>query len=200
MNTSDAAARFNLYLGRSFLSERTCEEIIRNVAHTQPSVAPVYGRGNSATVDERVRKVTLLTPPRDTVALVAERLSALIDSVGQHFRITLNSCEEPQFLRYEPGDFFVAHQDGNTGMLLTNREQSRKVSLVVFLNRQSDSSEPGTYKGGSLLFSDWHPARQPAQFALHGDAGLLVAFPSETTHEVTPITEGERYSIVSWFG
>jgi predicted 2-oxoglutarate/Fe(II)-dependent dioxygenase YbiX len=29
--------------------------------------------------------------------------------------------------------------------------------------------------------------------------GTLVAFPSETTHEVTPITHGERLSIVSWY-
>jgi len=28
---------------------------------------------------------------------------------------------------------------------------------------------------------------------------MLVAFRSETTHEVTPVTHGERYSIASWF-
>ena len=29
--------------------------------------------------------------------------------------------------------------------------------------------------------------------------GTLVAFRAETTHEVTPVTRGERYAIVSWY-
>jgi predicted 2-oxoglutarate/Fe(II)-dependent dioxygenase YbiX len=29
--------------------------------------------------------------------------------------------------------------------------------------------------------------------------GTLVAFRAETTHEVTPVTHGERVTIVSWY-
>jgi SM-20-related protein len=29
--------------------------------------------------------------------------------------------------------------------------------------------------------------------------GTLVAYRAETTHEVTPVTHGERFTIVSWF-
>jgi predicted 2-oxoglutarate/Fe(II)-dependent dioxygenase YbiX len=32
-----------------------------------------------------------------------------------------------------------------------------------------------------------------------GEPGTLVAFRSETTHEVTPVTHGQRYTIVSWY-
>jgi len=30
------------------------------------------------------------------------------------------------------------------------------------------------------------------------EQGTLIAFPSHTLHEVTPITEGRRYSLVGW--
>ena len=85
-------------------------------------------------------------------------------------------------------------------MLLSKREHSRKISIVILLNRQSETSEAGSYGGGSLVFSEWRPDRTRGQYALTGEAGMLVAFPSETTHEVVPITQGDRYSIASWFG
>ncbi|HLA12878.1 MAG TPA: 2OG-Fe(II) oxygenase [Pyrinomonadaceae bacterium] len=200
MNPSDAFSRFNLYLDRGFLSEQTCGEIITDLSSAQQSFAPVYGKGDSASIDERVRNVLQLTAPPDVIARVEVWLMDVKKVVAEHFGVRLRTIEEPQFLRYNPGDFFVAHQDGNTGMLLSDRERSRKISLVIFLNGQSESLEPGKYLGGSLLFSDWHPARPPAQFTLQGKAGLLIAFPSETTHEVTPVIGGERYSIVSWYG
>jgi predicted 2-oxoglutarate/Fe(II)-dependent dioxygenase YbiX len=139
-------------------------------------------------------------PSAETVELVERRLSMVREEIGTHFGINLTNCEDPQFLRYRPGDFFVAHQDGNTGLLLSEREQSRKISIVIFLNRQSEGSEVDSYGGGSLVFTEWRPDRIRGQYALEGEAGMLVAFPSETTHEVVPITWGERYSIASWFG
>ncbi len=196
----DEAAAFNLFVVEGFLSPQLSEEIIRNLASAEALPAPIYGTGDLGSVDERVRKVTQIIPPSNISSLIVERLTGLMDTVAKHFNLALSGCEEPQFLRYRCGDFFVAHQDGNTGMLRSEREQFRKVSLVIFLNRQSEHPEPGSYSGGALLFSDWHPARRPRQFAVRGEAGMLLAFPSETTHEVVPVTHGERYSIVSWYG
>jgi SM-20-related protein len=34
---------------------------------------------------------------------------------------------------------------------------------------------------------------------LSGEPGLLVAFDSAMVHGVTPVTRGERYTIVTWF-
>jgi len=141
-----------------------------------------------------------LMPSSETVERVRRRLLTTREEVGAYFGISLTGCEDPQFLRYRVGDFFVAHQDGNTGLLLTEQEQSRKVSVVIFLNRQSETPETGSYGGGSLVFSEWRPGRSRGQYSLTGEAGTLVAFPSETTHEVIPVTRGERYSIVSWYG
>ncbi|HMH42773.1 MAG TPA: 2OG-Fe(II) oxygenase, partial [Pyrinomonadaceae bacterium] len=76
-------------------------------------------------------------------------------------------------------------------------DKSRLVSVSIFLNRQSETEESDSYSGGSLVFSDW---RSNKKFELAGEPGTLVAFRSEITHEVMPVTEGERYAIVSWYG
>lgn len=34
--------------------------------------------------------------------------------------------------------------------------------------------------------------------AARSEAGTLVAFRAETTHEVTPVTHSEGYSIINW--
>jgi SM-20-related protein len=196
----DTEHRFDLYLLRSFFDAQTCREIIAEMRRSPVSPATVYGRGESGSVDGRMRKVARLVPSREIVELVTRRLLECRDGVGEHFGMSLSSCEEPQFLRYLVGDFFVAHQDGNTGMLLSDREQSRKISVVVFLNDQSDAPEAEAYCGGSLVFSDWRGSQGRREFRLSGEAGTLVAFRSETTHEVIPVTHGERHSIVSWYG
>ena len=68
--------------------------------------------------------------------------------------------------------------------------ERRLISTVIFLSRQAESPGPDVYCGGSLLFTrfDFHMPAEP---------GMLVAFRSETTHEVTPVTHGERFSIAS---
>ncbi|HEY9283614.1 MAG TPA: 2OG-Fe(II) oxygenase, partial [Pyrinomonadaceae bacterium] len=156
------------------------------------------GRGPSGAVDERVRKAARLAPSRETVEFVARRLSDFKARVEDHFGLKLAGCEEPQFLRYREGDFFVAHQDGNTGMLRSEQE-ARLVSAVVFLSRQAGESGAGDYGGGALVFSDWRPGPNRSEFRLGGEPGALVAFRAETTHEVTPVTGGERLTIACWY-
>ena len=196
----DDAALFNLYFVRSFLDDQLCREIITELSGATENLASVYGVVEGGAVDERIRKAKRLVPPAGTVERVMQRLLNAREEVGAYFGISLRTCEDPQFLRYGVGDFFVAHQDGNTGMLLSNQEQSRKISLVIFLNAQSETAAAGSYGGGSLVFSEWRPGRRAGQYSLAGNAGMLVAFPAETTHEVIPVTQGERYSIVSWYG
>ena len=193
------ATHFKLYEIRNFLEALRCEEIIAGLAGAEASAATVYGRGDSGAIDERTRKAARVTPSVATFETINKRLLDRRYELGLHFGLQLNGCEEPQFLRYRVGDFFVAHQDGNTGMLQSEKEQWRKISVVIFLNGQTESPQPGCYGGGDLVFTEWR-GRNRGQFHLAGEAGTLVAFPAETTHEVIPVTHGERYSIVSWYG
>jgi SM-20-related protein len=193
--TSDAP--FDLYLAEGFFDAETCRELIAEMRRSPSAPAVTYGQGSSGAVNERVRKVTKFMPSKETVEHVTQRLMDYREEVGKHFGISLSSCEAPQFLRYRLGDFFVAHQDGNTGLVQLDTDRSRRISISIFLNRESDEPAADVYCGGSLLFSDW---RYDKEFRLTGETGTLVAFRSETTHEVVPVTHGERYAIVSWYG
>jgi predicted 2-oxoglutarate/Fe(II)-dependent dioxygenase YbiX len=195
MSTSDATAGLDLFIKRDFLDPATLAALLAAVRASGGRPATIYGRGDSGAVEERVRRTTRVSPPVEIEELVGRLLLSRLREVAGHFGRTLSELEEPQFLRYEAGDFFVAHQDGNTGMLRSERED-RKVSLVIFLNNQTETPEPDTYGGGSLVF---HPRGASEPLRLKSKAGTLVAFPAETTHEVEPVTRGERFTIASWY-
>ena len=192
-------AKYGLLLARGFLDEATCQSIIEETRLAPAAAATVYGRSDAGAVDERVRKALRLSPSSTTVELVKSRLLEYKPDVEEYFRTSLHDLEEMQFVRYDVGDFFVAHQDGNTGLIRLDTESDRKVSIVIFLNDQAEESAAGTYSGGFLKFSDYRAPAGEREFALSGEAGMLVAFRAELTHEVTPVTAGSRYTIVSWY-
>jgi len=177
------------------LSAQQCAAMIDELRHASGAAATVYGRNPRGSVDPLVRKAKRVEPSEATRELVHQALTSAIPRLSEQFAVPLTTLEEPQFLRYESGDYFVAHQDGNTGMLRSEREE-RKVSAVVFLNSRSETPGPDAYGGGSLLF---HPRGASEPFRLTAEAGTLVAFRAETTHEVEPVSHGERFTIATWF-
>jgi SM-20-related protein len=199
---ADSAAWPNLFVVKQFLDVRACEEIVAEMSAAPGDAATVYGRTNSraveqgaGSVEQGVRRTLRMRPSATTVESIVSRLLEVKHVVEEHFAVELSECEDPQFLRYREGDFFVAHQDGNTGLTRLDTER-RLVSTVIFLSRESDSPRPDAHCGGSLLFTD---LRTAGKFRFIGEPGMLVAFRAETTHEITPVTHGERYSIVSWY-
>ena len=183
----------DLFVVPQFFERRLCDAITDELRAAAGGAATVYTSASSGAIDEMVRRTVRVKPSQKTADLIIQKLLACKDAVEKHFDVTLNECEEPQFLRYRVGDFFVAHQDGNTGLMLLDSEK-RRISTVIFLSRESESPEPEAYCGGSLVFSNLRNS-----FRMTAEPGTLIAFRSETTHEVTPVTHGERYSIASWY-
>ena len=195
MNDADVGPWPDLFIAKDFLASNVCREVVTEMDLAQGDAATVYTRTTSTAVDQGIRQTLRLRPSHEIVELIKTRLLAQQPALAEHFGVELTTGEEPQFLRYRVGDFFVAHQDGNTGLLRLDTEL-RRVSLVIFLSRESELAQSDTYCGGSLVFTNLRDGRK---YSLPGEPGMLVAFRSETTHEVTPVTHGHRYSIVSWF-
>ena len=187
---------FELLSIKNFFDANTCGELITEMRRLPSTAALTYAADEIGSVDNRTRKVARVEPSPHTVGFVMDRLIQHRQEIGDYFGVELNDCENPQFLRYRVGDFFVAHQDGNTGMVRLQSDQLRRVSASIFLNDQSEQPEPDKYCGGSLVFHDCRNARSRS---IAGESGTLLAFRSETTHEVVPVTFGERYSIVAWY-
>jgi SM-20-related protein len=180
-----------------FLDAAMRAELVAELHAAGGSAATVLSTEEGGRVHSTVRRTTRVAVPAEVRERVRQRLMREKPRIEEHFGVALNECEEPQFLRYEEGDFFVPHQDGNTPMVWDD-SRFRRISAVIFLSEKSDEPAEGRYGGGALVFHG--PWTGPElRVAAQAQPGSLVAFRAETTHEVTPVTHGVRYTIATWF-
>jgi SM-20-related protein len=182
---------------KSFLSQAECAALRAELRQAAGSQATVLSPDPGGEVKPLVRRSSRMSVPARTAEQITALLMQQTDALEKRFGHALSSCEPPQFLRYLPGDFFVAHQDGNTPLIHDN-SRFRKVSAVIFLSAFSLSSAPESYGGGALVLHGPYSGpnlRVPFMPA----PGTLICFGAETTHEVLPVTHGERFTIVSWY-
>jgi PKHD-type hydroxylase len=113
----------------------------------------------------------------EKLGFVASKLNA------DWFGFDLTGFGEPlQLTHYDQSEngMYGWHQDYGGGV-------SRKLSLVLQL------SDPSEYEGGNLqVKTNGEPQNVKKQ------RGLVVAFPSYVLHQVTPVTQGNRQSLVAW--
>lgn len=114
-------------------------------------------------------------------------------AVRKHFSIGEETF--PEFLMLQanyPGDAHVAHSDNSKfeeGRWVPNHTPYRTYSAAMYLNDFGLH-----YTGGELVFPYRGEVFAPKR-------GMLVAFPSDHrfVHEVKPVSNGVRYSILLWF-
>ena len=92
--------------------------------------------------------------------------------------------QDMQLLKYEVGHFYKSHIDSFYTV-------NRQLSFIINLN--------DTYEGGNIIFK--HPTGRHTQKIFDLKKGDLLIFPSNFMypHEVSQVTKGTRYSIVSWY-
>lgn len=124
--------------------------------------------------------------PNEYTSWIYERLTTLIIQNNEnYFNFDLTMLEHLQFTYYtsEENGCYKGHIDP----LCWKVPHNRKLSIVVQL------SSPDDYEGGELKLYNSH---EPT--VINKEKGLIVTFPSYTLHEVTPVTKGERYTLVAW--
>jgi len=189
-----------LFIREDFFTLARCLELQTQISGADSERATVVGLETGQDyLDENVRKVLSAKAEDSAVKAVWDAIWDLKPSLEDHFRVSLRASECPTFLRYGKGAFYRPHKDGNADSSSSTR--NRKVSLVIFLNGTSGEDSPNCYGGGALRFYGLMdgPTWEKCAFALEAKPGLLVAFRSDTVHEVQPVTFGERFTIVSWF-
>jgi len=132
------------------------------------------------------RSFTSWIPVSSQTSWIYQILTDAINEINdQFFEFELEKIERLQFTLYksEESGFYAKHTDP----LLWNIPHNRKLSISIQL------SDPASYEGGDLIL---HYQQDPV--LLNKEKGLAVFFPSYTLHEVTPVTKGERYSLVAW--
>jgi predicted 2-oxoglutarate/Fe(II)-dependent dioxygenase YbiX len=192
---------FGLLAVPTFLEGDRCAEIRQEMATAGEVAATVRGADRSYAVDQQSRRTNWAEVSDETSSLVSERLMSLREDVAEVFDIEVSGVQQPQFLRYREGDFFAAHQDRGSDRKGAEFAQQRQISAVIFLNDETSEPRPDTYEGGALTLFGLLDSDDDRNVGLpvEGEAGALIGFPSEMLHEVTPITRGERFTVVSWF-
>lgn len=107
------------------------------------------------------------------------------------------SCHLGTYKRFIPGVTPV-NENGKPEMVYT--ENSDMIGKVRKLSMTVNLVPEGSYKGGNLKF-DFGPHAARERFHECTEIrpqGSLIVFPSFVHHQVTPVTEGTRYSLVMW--
>ena len=92
----------------------------------------------------------------------------------------------PLLTRYRPGMKYGLHSD-SAYIRLPSGELRSDLSCTVFLN------DPASYEGGSL-----HIRYGDADLTFKLRAGEAILYPSDTLHEVEPVTKGERLVAITF--
>ena len=161
------------------LSREICQKLIN------------LGKGNwnrAAVVNKSVvgaRKSDIVwTKERWVYDLISPYMFTANERAGWKYNIT--TAEDCQITRYTKDGFYGWHVDGiGSHSELDGGGNTRKLSMSIILN--SD------YEGGDFEM------RGLENQVPRLEEGSILVFPSFVEHRVTPVTEGIRYSLVTWF-
>lgn len=116
----------------------------------------------------------------------------------ERFAVGACSLNGPFFLSYGAGGYFGVHRDTASHPNDPSPMRRRALSLVLYVNgRDLDGSTP-TFDGGALVVYEMAVGRADRRYVIVPEAGSMVVFRSQLTHEVREVREGVRYAIVAW--
>jgi Uncharacterized iron-regulated protein len=176
-----------VFIATNFIDPSACEELKSEAK--QSSAIPARVTKAKGRVDLEMRRTSRLFVSPEKELQITGYLQELKPLLETYFQLPLSGFENFQFLLYRDGDFYKRHADKNDRAGTPDYIKARRVSVVIFLDAESEA-----YTGGTLVI--W-TGTEP--FRVEGDTGMVVAFRSELLHEVEPIRSGERHSIVSWY-
>lgn len=136
-------------------------------------------------LDTRNSKISWVPINRIT-EWIYQRLTQCVNYVNfENYEYDLERIESLQFTKYfgNSNGFYKPHLDSLNGESFDDR----KLSFVLQL------SDPSEYEGGELRI---HLGKDPK--IVEKKKGLITFFPSNTLHECTPVTDGNRYVLVGW--
>jgi PKHD-type hydroxylase len=184
--TPNPAWAFNLdpvhswaYWDKAFTQEE-CKRIIEIGNNRTQKQATTH---NNDKDNVRKSKVAWLYPSDDMEWVYRRMTDIITDLNNRFFQFDLFGATEGfQFTKYQsPGGKYGKHIDSSPGTLI------RKLSFTLQL------SKPEDYKGGDLVL---YLGDKPE--TMKREQGFVALFPSYVLHEVKPVTDGTRYSLVSW--
>ena len=101
----------------NLLTSAQCQDWLAQLELAGAAPAQVLDNHYGGRVAPQMRRAARRQPPPALHAPAMDLLQSLRPQLQDFFDVTRGHCESAQFLRYETGDFFIAHQCGNTPLL-----------------------------------------------------------------------------------
>jgi len=175
---------FYAYKENAFTKEE-CDKII-DIAKKIKLKNGLIGVKENFNKEIRDSRICWLRAEQKEVDWVYRRITDIVLAINsKFFNFDLIGISEAlQFTNYKaPSGKYGKHIDRAYGITV------RKLSVSIQL------TDPKKYKGGDLKLYD---GEDKQGLVMNKNQGTLVVFPSYVLHEVTPVTKGERNSLVAW--
>jgi PKHD-type hydroxylase len=152
-------------------------------ATTQAEVGGDNNKGEINKTNRRSQVAWLRNTP-NTEWVFTKLAHVASQSNAENFGFNLTGFGEPlQLTNYDQAEngMYGWHQDGTSGIC-------RKLSMAIQL------TDPEQYTGGDLQVQ----LLDGLSTSVKRQRGFITIFPSFTLHQVTPVTQGSRQSLVAW--
>jgi PKHD-type hydroxylase len=172
------------------LSQEECDRALALCKEYQTKRATV-GAIKEGSVNEDVRRsnISFIAPDEKNTWLFHKLANMISNMNEEYYNFNLNGFERFQFTEYtsEDSGYYNWHVDCFLGKPDSTMQAMRKLSVSVLLNDDFEGGEFEVHEGDS---------NEPVKTGMK--KGTAILFPSFVGHRVTPVTKGNRYSIVVW--
>ena len=167
---------------------KQCQMVIdKGVSLKKETAAVGMGQKPEGGYDPEKRITTISWIPfKDMPEMYRDIEKTMLQANNNHFGFEGMQLTEPgQFTHYLTCGFYEWHMDNDVAG--KHQPPVRKISMTLLL------SDPSTFEGGELEIMSKGKTAKLKQ-------GQAIFFSSWLQHRVKPVTQGERYSLVMWFG
>jgi len=169
-------------------SPKQCQMVIDKSLSLKKERAEIgMGKRPGGGYDPEKRVTTISWIPfKDMPEMYREIEATMLKANNNHFGFEGMRLTEPgQFTHYPKGGFYEWHMDND--VMGKHQPPVRKISMTLLLSPENE------FEGGELEFMSKGKTAKLQQ-------GQAIFFASWLQHRVKPVTQGERKSLVMWFG
>ena len=195
--------KFRIFSEKNFLDQEFCNLLCDEMSKAPQSNTTSFDSNGAGLIEdvEYTKRKDVLTLPNEILKKLEKKLIGKIPELEEQFGIEINGLQQITPSIYSTGDYAGPHTDNPPIADVPEYIRNRKASIVIFLNEESIVEKEGAYCGGNLTFYGLIEGKtfQNVGMPVVGEAGMLIAFPPNRTHQVTKVTAGKRYVIVSFY-
>jgi PKHD-type hydroxylase len=159
------------------LSKDFCEYVIKSIDWNNTEAAKV-NRIINCQIDPAARITDIYW--EELLSPIGCVVQSYIVEANRIWNYNIHRLEKVQLSKYEVGGHYDWHMDSKVPV----NDEQRKLSVSILLNED--------FAGGGLVIE---PNKDENVLKSQGD---IVVFPSFLQHKVLPVTDGTRYTAVSW--